>query len=77
MTDGFDTSRRDVLKGVAATALATGAASVLAGEARADSFKETASRYIPPGQWQHHLELEWYELPSEDPNLNGPQQTER
>jgi hypothetical protein len=35
--------------------------------AYADTFKENASRYIPPGQWWHHLDLEWYEFPSDDP----------
>ena len=65
-----DQSKRDLMKGaaVAATAAAAvGGASVLSGEARADTFKETAERYVPPGQWWHHLETEWWEFPSDDP----------
>ncbi len=69
MSDNFRTSRRDVLRATAAAAAATGAAAALVGEARADSFREEAGRYIPPGQWPHHFGLEWYELPSNDPEV--------
>lgn len=69
MTEKFKASRRDVLRATAAAAAATGAAAALVGEARADSFKEEASRHVPPGQWPHHFGLEWWESPSDDPNV--------
>ena len=69
MENETKTNRREFMQ-IAAAAAATGAAAAnVVGEARADSFMETASRYIPPGQWPHHLGLEWYELPSDDPEV--------
>ena len=68
MANDAKTNRREFMQ-VAAAAAAGAAAANVAGEARADSFKETASRYFPPGQWPHHLELEWYEFPSDDPEV--------
>ena len=68
MSANNKSNRRQFMQG-AAIAAATGAASTLVGTAHADSFQETASRYIPPGQWPHHLGLEWYELPSDDPKV--------
>ncbi len=63
------TNRREFMQIAAAAAATSAAAANVVGEARADSFQETASRYIPPGQWPHHLGLEWYELPSDDPKV--------
>ena len=62
-------TRRDLLKASAAAAAIAGSATAMGNAAYADSFKEEANRYIPPGQWPHHLGLEWYELPSEDPKV--------
>lgn len=64
-----DESKRDLMKGAAAAVAATGVLAGAAGTAQADRFREGASRYIPPGQWPHHLELEWYEFPSDDPKV--------
>ena len=63
-----DTGRRDFLK--VAGAAAAAAETVGAGNtASADSFQDTAERYMPPGQWWHHTGLEWYEFPSDDPKV--------
>ena len=60
--------RRGFIKG--AGAVVAGAAAVgLSSIASADSFQETADRYIPPGQWWHHTGTEWYEFPSDDPKV--------
>src|SRR5665811_500473 len=62
-----DPTKRALLTTAGAAAIAAGAAATLGGEAQADSIKDTASRYIPPGQWLHHLDIEWWEFPSDDP----------
>jgi hypothetical protein len=68
MSDDTSNGRRDFLKTMGAAAgAAAGAASGIIGEAHADSFKETATRYVPPGQWPNHLLMEWWEFPSDDP----------
>lgn len=64
-----DDGKRSFLKLAAGAAAVAGSTAAMSGQARADSFSETAQRYVPPGQWPHHLGLEWYELPSEDPNV--------
>jgi hypothetical protein len=66
-----DQGRRELLKGAAvaagtAAALAGGVAS-LSGGARADTVKSPVERYVPPGQYWYHLDVAWYELPSDDP----------
>ncbi len=65
MSDKIDKDKREFMQAAAAAAagMTVGAVS----PAKADMFKEEASRYIPPGQWWHHLELEWWEFPSDDP----------
>ena len=62
------TDRRNFLKVAGATAAAAAAVGTTA-TASADSFKDTAERYFPPGQWWHHTGLEWYEFPSDDPKV--------
>ncbi len=57
------------MKGVAATTAVAAAVAGASGAAQADSYREGASRYIPPGQWSYHQALEWWEFPSEDPEV--------
>ena len=63
-SDKIFVTRLDLLKATAASATLAGSAAAIGNSASADCFKEEASRYIPPGQWPHHLGLEWYELPN-------------
>jgi hypothetical protein len=71
LNDKLDNERRKFLKTMgaatgAAAGVATGITSGLINEAHADTYKEMADRYIPPGQWLHHLDIEWWEFPSDD-----------
>ena len=64
MSDKIDKDKREFMQAAAAAAAATTTAATTIGTAKADSFKEEASRYVPPGQWWHHLDTEWWEFPA-------------
>ena len=69
--ENIDEAKRNLVKGAAMAGVAAvaGAATVAASasDAKADKFNEQATRHIPPGQWPHHLAMEWYEIPNDDP----------
>ena len=64
-----DASKRDFLKSAAVGVATTAAATAASRTVHANSFREEAARYIPPGQWPSHFALEWYEVPSDDPKV--------
>ena len=66
----IDESKRDLMKGAAAGVAATAAATAASRTVHANSFREEAARYIPPGQWPSHFALEWYEVPSADSKVS-------
>ena len=65
-TENRGLTKRDLIKGAAAT-VAASAVAMTTSQTKADNPVEAASRYVPPGQWWQHFDVEWWEFPSDDP----------